>query len=111
MARSVSTRDARTPRSRCHPLSASLVPQDQVKPPASPDVRPRSPQVREDVGVVAPSVFESIGQHGEAVGIEGAGGRASALISTQGYPDDRRWLPGTLNERTSEGGGEDVAEA
>jgi len=40
--------DARTPRGR-----DSLLAQQQVHDPASADVRPRSPQVRQDVGVVA----------------------------------------------------------
>jgi len=48
-------------------LAASFLAQDEVNRPAAPGVRPRLAAVTEDVGILAPRLFESIAQDGETV--------------------------------------------
>src|SRR5262245_52015029 len=48
-------------------VMASLLPEQKVYDPATPDVRPRTPTVVEDVGVGAARCFEGVGQDVQAV--------------------------------------------
>jgi hypothetical protein len=43
-------------------------------------MRPRPAQVGQDVGVCAAGLFEGVGEDGEAVGFEGAGGQDALLV-------------------------------
>src|SRR5262249_46665895 len=51
---------------------ASRLVEYQIHDPAAAHMRPRTPEVREDVGAVAARIFEGVGKDGEPVGFKSA---------------------------------------
>src|SRR4051794_30609778 len=61
-------------------VTASLLSKEQVEAPAPPVVRSRPSKVRQDVCVVAASIFEGVGKDGETVGGEMAGWQGAFIV-------------------------------
>src|SRR5262245_631830 len=76
--RRLNGRLARQPLPRPEP-PRSLLPQNQVERPAPADVLTCLAAVRQYVRIRAAGLFEGVGQHGEAGGVERAGGHVPLL--------------------------------
>src|ERR1700722_18901974 len=66
---------------------ASLLAKQGVQRPASTDVHSRLAAMSEDGGVVAPGVFEGVGQHWQAV-------KGPVVVDRLGQLEDRAVVPG-----------------
>ena len=74
------------------------------------DMRPGTAKVGEDVGVVAASVFESVGEDGEPLWVERAGGQEPLLVGGGREGRDGGRSPSRVEGDGAEGVADNVAE-
>ena len=89
---------------------ASLISEKEIDRPTAPDVRPRSPEVAQDVGVVAAGFFQGVGEDGEAGAIEFARRQGTLVVAGLGEGDHGWSEPGWIDGDGSEGVAENVME-
>src|SRR4051794_24274640 len=87
--RNPGTRSGSSPPGHRPSFMASPLAQDQIDREATPDVRAGGAEVREEGGVGAAGLFQSVGQHAKACLVEVAGGEGSMLVGGECEPTDQ----------------------
>jgi len=87
-----------------------LLAEQQVQHEAAADVRPRTAEVREDVGIVAAGVFEGIRENGEAVGFEVSSRQEALVVSCLSKGGDEGARPDGVEGCGAERVAEDVSQ-